>query len=270
MSRAQQLGSEPKKLFQISSTTVTIRPKAFRARALESQQLSGMEWMDKKVEKSTTKGSAIFRSSRPKTRERILVVSLALLNERGSTEVTTAEIAAAVEIAEGNLHYHFRRKADLLTALFALFEADVDALIAHVVDDHTPTEVLAMLQLKWFRLMWDHRWFYRNTSGVFAEAPLLVPRVRTMTVQNRQFVTANFKQMIERKLLVVSPEQLELLLTNVWIVTTFWIDFRRFLTGRSELDQADFGWGYEQVASLYAPFLSKKGKDCLTTPPVIP
>src|SRR5471032_3464824 len=59
---------------------------------------------------------------RPKTRTRILEACKSLFNERGPVAVTTAEIAAAVGIQEGNLHYHFNRKEQILEALFSDFE----------------------------------------------------------------------------------------------------------------------------------------------------
>ena len=58
------------------------------------------------------------------TRTRILVASLLLFNDKGVRNTTTNEIADEVDISPGNLHYHFRRKAELLDALLAEFQAD--------------------------------------------------------------------------------------------------------------------------------------------------
>ena len=71
-----------------------------------------------------------IKDDRTGTRAKILDACRALFNERGPAEVTTAEIAQAVGISEGNLHYHFRRKQQILVALFDEFEAALDDVAA--------------------------------------------------------------------------------------------------------------------------------------------
>jgi len=64
------------------------------------------------------------------TRNRILVASLLLFNDQGEPNTTINDIADELDISPGNLHYHFRRKADIVSALLAEFRADAARVLA--------------------------------------------------------------------------------------------------------------------------------------------
>ncbi len=68
------------------------------------------------------------------TRNRILVASLLLFNEHGEPNTRTNDIADEVDISPGNLHYHFRRKEQIVHALLEEFQADARRVL------HPPTE----------------------------------------------------------------------------------------------------------------------------------
>ncbi|MDH3548773.1 MAG: TetR/AcrR family transcriptional regulator, partial [Gammaproteobacteria bacterium] len=63
------------------------------------------------------------------TRNRVLVASLLLFNEKGEPRTTTNEIANEVDISPGNLHYHFRRKEQIVEALLDAFQTDAQQVL---------------------------------------------------------------------------------------------------------------------------------------------
>ena len=64
------------------------------------------------------------------TRNRILVASLLLFNEHGEPATRTNQIADEVDISPGNLHYHFRRKEQIVGALLDEFQADARRVLS--------------------------------------------------------------------------------------------------------------------------------------------
>ena len=79
------------------------------------------------------------------TRHRILVASLLLFNEHGVPRTTINDIADEIDISPGNLHYHFRRKEDIVDALTAEFQAD-----ARKVLQPPESDTLALDDFWWF------------------------------------------------------------------------------------------------------------------------
>lgn len=53
-----------------------------------------------------------------KTREKILATALRLFNEFGVPNITLRRIAAEMNISQGNLNYHFKKREDIIEALY--------------------------------------------------------------------------------------------------------------------------------------------------------
>ena len=80
------------------------------------------------------------------TRNRILVASLLLFNEHGEPNTTTNQIADELDISPGNLHYHFRRKEQVVNALLDEFKADARTVL------QTPRDVAITIDDFWMFL----------------------------------------------------------------------------------------------------------------------
>jgi AcrR family transcriptional regulator len=178
------------------------------------------------------------REDRIGTREKILEACRTLFNERGPAEVTTAEIAAAVGISEGNLHYHFRRKRQILVVLFDQFEAALEQVAERPARGEADLSYRQYLS-GWFNLMWEWRCFYG--ASVYRLAPALTPRLA----------------MVEEGRLAGSPEEIDRLVVNAWIVATYWIDYLRTRQGVEVITRDHLRWGFAQVQALFTPLAAQ-------------
>jgi AcrR family transcriptional regulator len=187
-----------------------------------------------------------------RTRDRVLRLTLDLMNARGPDRVTTAEIAAAAGINEGNLYYYFQRKEQLIEALFDRFAQAMLEVAERQVSNPADPACYAAYQRGWFSLMWDYRFFYRDGLAVRALAPRVRDRLAAMTAHGQAAVRRVFLQMRAHGVLAASDLQIERVIANIWIVSSYWMDFR----GASAAQPEDLDWGYRQVEALYAPYLT--------------
>ena len=198
------------------------------------------------------------------TRERILSACRALFNERGPAQVTTAEIAGAVGIAEGNLHYHFQRKEQIIEALFDDYaEATRHVAISYACDDPqigAATARHGAYLAAWFNLMWEWRVFYRDGAAFLRLAPGLKPRWRALGDEAQAEVLRAFDAMIAEGLLEASREEIGSLIVNVWIVSAFWLEYLLTMRGVTIIERQHLDWGAKQVQSLLAPYLTRTGR----------
>ena len=195
---------------------------------------------------------------RSKTRIRILAACRQLFNERGPSSVTTAEIAATLGINEGNLYYHFQRKEQILEALFAEFEnrlREAASVYQSYGDDirRYPDYLSG-----WFTLMWRWRFFYRDAAAVHRLSPSLRPRLKALSDDGQNHIREALNGMQAAGLISIPEQEMEALIVNSWIVSTYWIDYLRSRHGISEVTRVHLNWGAAQVMSLFRPFLTPK------------
>jgi AcrR family transcriptional regulator len=194
------------------------------------------------------------REDRIGTREKILEACRTLFNERGPAEVTTAEIAAAVGISEGNLHYHFRRKRQILVVLFDQFESALEQVAERPARGEADLSYRQYLS-GWFNLMWEWRCFYG--ASVYRLAPALTPRLIALTDRGQAKIRHALLAMVEEGRLAGSPEEIDRLVVNAWIVATYWIDYLRTRQGVEVITRDHLRWGFAQVQALFTPLAAQ-------------
>lgn len=188
------------------------------------------------------------------TRDRILATCLRLFNESNPAAVTTAEIARTVGINEGNLYYYFKKKEDILVALFEQFEAALDG----VANALPATDELGPGYLeKWFNLMWEWRFFYRETAAIKRMAPALHGKGMALAERGQADVRRALQRMADAGMLKVTGDDIERLVVNAWIVSSYWLDYLHSRHNLEKVTREHIDWGFAQVMSLFEPYAAR-------------
>ncbi len=191
-------------------------------------------------------------SAKASTRDRILEACRVLFNERGPNDVTTAEIAQVVGISEGNLHYHFRRKEQIVVALFEMFETALDRVAEPDGEIERRPDPQRVYLAGWFNLMWEWRFLY--AANVYRLAPTLQPRLKHITDMGQGHVRRVLQQLVQRGKLAAGEADIEKLVVNAWIVSSYWIDYLRSRQGVELVTRDHLRWGFAQVEALFTPY----------------
>ncbi len=160
-----------------------------------------------------------------KTKDKILKASLELFNDQGERNVSTNHIAAKLGISPGNLYYHFRNKQEIIHQLFLQYQAEVQGFMG-VPQDRTVTfqdKVKYMEDI--LNSMWDYRFLHRDLQHIMQEDEALRNAYRAFssrTVSDGRYI---LEKMVESGILNATPEQLDALILNIWIIVVSWSSF---------------------------------------------
>jgi AcrR family transcriptional regulator len=186
------------------------------------------------------------------TRQRILEVALTLFNVDGEPHVTTNRIADELDISPGNLHYHFRTKPDLIEELFGQFEHRMLALLA-TPDEREPEieDIWLFLHLA-FEAIGDYRFFYRDLTDLCARYRGINQRFRGILVLSMRTARGLLQGLAEAGRLQATETELDALVRNIVLVSTYWLAFDQVLERDSQVHPDRAVW---QVMSLVSPYL---------------
>ncbi|AOA59427.1 TetR/AcrR family transcriptional regulator [Acinetobacter larvae] len=193
-----------------------------------------------------------------KTRDRILLVSLKLFNERGERAVTTNHIAAELGISPGNLYYHFRNKQEIIQELMQQYQKETLAMLA--LPDDRP--VNANDKIRYFQVLsgqlWQYRFLHRDVYHLIENNDnfrKIYPRFAGQVMQQGQKIYHAF---VDAGLMYMTASEIEALIINIWIVLTNWTNFLYMSGHLSDSNHLDEKWVWQalrQMVFLEGPYL---------------
>lgn len=166
------------------------------------------------------------------TRNRILVTSLLLFNEHGEPNTRTNDIADEVDISPGNLHYHFRRKEEIVHALLEEFQVDARSVLHPPADDAVTIDDFWLFLHLLLEFTAAYRFLFRDLESLAEN----YPKVRKVLGSFAKGLAAVFelylRQLTRSRQLELSESEAPVVARNLAVIALFSDRFDQ-LTGKS-------------------------------------
>lgn len=159
--------------------------------------------------------------TRPGTRTRILVTSLLLFNEHGEANTTTNDIADETDISPGNLHYHFRKKSEIIDALIAEFQADARQVLHPPDDDVAAIEQFADFLHLLIEVLEAYRFLIRDTEIMVESYPQVARAIKGFTAGLLAVAELYIDALCEAEIVDVPDSEIHELSRNLATVALF-------------------------------------------------
>ncbi|HCE41817.1 TetR family transcriptional regulator [Alcanivorax sp. 521-1] len=192
------------------------------------------------------------------TKTRILDAALALFNRFGERNVTTNHIAGELGISPGNLYYHYRNKAAIVSALFDRYQAHLLTLLTVPAGPLTWEDKMRYFE-GILESMWEGRFLHRDLAHFLHQDPALRERYKRFVEDSLARGLEIYRRLRDSGLIEASDEELRALLVNTWVLAASWSGFTHGLNpdiaGDETLDRRLLRQGIYQIICLEAPFL---------------
>jgi AcrR family transcriptional regulator len=200
-----------------------------------------------------------------KTRDRILVTSLALFNDEGEAHTTTIDIANELDISPGNLYYHFKGKDQIIDELFQQFEVALSETLAAPIE-RPLSEAGNDVETNWYYLyvvleeMFQYRFLYRNLGDILQRYPQINRRFQRLLQLKRAAMFAICQSLLQQEVIDAREQQFIGLVDNMTLTLNFWFSYDQLLHGERD-PQVTIHQGVFQLLTLVAPYLGEERLD---------
>lgn len=168
-----------------------------------------------------------------KTNEKIVGKALTLFNEKGVDQVSSLEISQSLNISYGNLTYHYKKKDDIVLALYAQMQQSLDTSINRLVQCIFEETFYPKLVNEIFDVIWNYRFIYLNINSLMNQFEFICESEKSYYATRIKILNRAKKYLIQEGYL--KPEinnNYESLIQNLNMILYAWItDAKLFYEG---------------------------------------
>lgn len=199
------------------------------------------------------------------TKSIILETALDLFNSFGLAKVTLRTIANKMGISQGNLNYHFKKRDDIIEALYFQLVKNIDCSISNTEKVDNVLELLFNISNTIMNNFYTHRFFLLDFVQIIRENKIIEAHYSKLTVQREQQFLFIFNQLIEADIMrkEILPNEYKNLYKRFQILGDFWLSSAA--TAKQPLTKKTIRIYAELINQAIFPYLTSKGQKIYTS-----
>lgn len=195
------------------------------------------------------------------TKDEILKSALRLFNEMGVSQVSLRTIAADMGISLGNLTYHFKKREEIIEALYLELVARLDAAVNKKLDVKSQFELLFQIPSVTISNFYEYRFLMLDFVYITRNHAMIRDHYQKLIVEREEQFGKLVNSLISAKLLreEVVADEYKFLFKNLRIVSDFWLSATS-IDKKGELRKTDLQEGSRLLEFMIFPFLTIEGQ----------
>lgn len=198
------------------------------------------------------------RKAPRRTAQRIQEAALALFNRYGEPNVSTTQIAAALDISPGNLYYHYPAKDGLVNLLFDQYADALAGLLPAAAEVRDAEDAWFFLH-SLFELVWQYRFLYRDLTLLLSRNRHLEAGIQQAMQQQTEALQSLLRSLRRQGALQLDPDDEVAVATRQVLLLSYWLSFEYARDPRHALEpeglQAAVLRGAAHALGLLLPYL---------------
>ncbi len=194
------------------------------------------------------------------TKEIILDTSLSLFNSLGLSKVTLRTIAKKMGISQGNLNYHFKKREDIIEALYFQLVNNIDNSMSGFQESKNPFQLLVSISQTIMSNFFEYRFFLLDFVQIMRENEKVKTHYLELSTQREQQFSMLFNLLIENDLMrkEMLPNEYKNLYKRFQMLSEFWVSDAEI--HNSKITKKTISIYSEILTQAIFPYLTIKGQ----------
>ncbi|MBK6265113.1 TetR family transcriptional regulator [Marivirga sp. S37H4] len=196
-----------------------------------------------------------------KRKEEILQCALRLFNEMGVSQVSLRTISADLGISLGNLTYHFKKREEIIEALYLELVSKLDEAIGEKLDLKSQFELLFEIPNATISRFYEYRFLMLDFVFITRNHAMINNHYQKLLEEREKQFERLLNNLIGAKLIreEIMENEYKYLFKNLRIVGDFWLSATS-IDKNGAIGKKDIPEGSRLLEYMIFPYLSDEGR----------